>query len=195
MSNRRRRRAKKAAPDLSEVTQQTPPPSEQPQYQQAPPPLNPDDLAIRYAGPDDVKRIHTFLCLVSRPVLLGPIDAVKSWVEIDRICKSNHDFALIAEIRGELVGTLGVVNWSWWYSNAEFMTDRWFFVYPALANQGVGTALLAEAALIAAAVNRTLIINGKPVKKNKNAGGGVYFMAHNLVHRQSDEEPMTGPRH
>ncbi len=138
---------------------------------------------IRFAETDDdVITIHKFLCVLAQPVLLCPIDAKKSVTEIFRIVHDrSYGFALMAEINGELVGSLGIICPDWWYGNGRFFTDRWLFVFDALHNAGVGTALIAEAAAIATAADLDLIINGKPVKRNRAAGRGVYFQAHRLI--------------
>jgi GNAT superfamily N-acetyltransferase len=198
MSYHRRKRRKQQhvpqqQPALPTLTQAEVEPAEMPEPMNDPvetpeqPPVAPpmpsadSPTTIRYATPDDVQRIHFFLCLVSGPVLLAPINAAKAWMEIARILESKTEFALIAEVDGELVGTLGIIAPDWWYSDEKFMTDRWFFVYPQLAWKGVGMALMAEAALIAQSVGLPLIINGKPVRKNKQTGGGLHFMSHKLV--------------
>lgn len=137
----------------------------------------------RYASTDeDVIAIHRFLCLVGQPQLCAPIDALKSVTEINRVVHDRrYGFAIIAEINGEIVGSLGIIGVDWWYAKARFFTDRWLFVYPALANKGIGMAMIAEAGAIATAADMDLLINGKAVRRNRNAGRGLLFVSHHLI--------------
>jgi GNAT superfamily N-acetyltransferase len=146
------------------------------------------DFKLRFPkGDEDIISIFRFLVLVARPAMLGPIDSRKAVTEVGRIVMDPHrtdgpppdSFAIVAEIDGELVGTIGVtaVEQELWYSKTpwKFMTNRWFFTYPALANSGIGAALLAEAAAMCTQVGFDLLIDGKTVRRNRAAGRGVLF--------------------
>lgn len=129
---------------------------------------------MRYAENDeDHIAIHQFLCIVAQPALHCEIDAHKSMAEVVRV--ANDDVALMAEKNGHLVGTLGLIRPVWWYGLSHFLTDRWFFVIPTMTNQGIGAALLAEAAAIGFQSNLMLIINGKMHHRAKTLGNGVWF--------------------
>jgi GNAT superfamily N-acetyltransferase len=146
-----------------------------------------ESFTIRYAKTNqDIDRIFEFTSAVSGPVRFCKINAVKAHAEIGRVVLDpNYGFALMAEINGEIVGTLGVIAPEWWYGDDRFFTDRWFFLFPVLANKGVGTALLAEAAAVAAKAGVPLIINGKPRVKNSASAGPTAFMSHTLI----EDEP------
>lgn len=141
-----------------------------------------EPFTIRYAEKTDeeIVRIHHFVALVAGPVLFVPIDPVKSVNEISRVVRDQtYGFALVAEIKGEIVGSIGLVAPDFWYGNGTFFTDRWFFTYPALHHHGIGVALEAYArATIPEEI--PLIINGK-LKKFNAAGGGVHFQRHRLI--------------
>jgi GNAT superfamily N-acetyltransferase len=149
------------------------------------------EFVVRLAkGDEDVIAIFRFLVFVAQPVLLAPIDGRKALVEINRIVYSAHSdnpdaFAWIAEIDGEIVGTLGIVSPDWWYADARFLTDRWNFVFPQLANSGIGAALQAEAAAMASTLGLDLIINGKFVRRNRRAGPGVVYTSPAVIHPTS----------
>lgn len=150
----------------------------------------PGTHSIRFADGDaDVISIFRFLCFVSAPVLLAPIDAQDAVTEVNRIVHgqaTGEGFAVIAEINGEIVGTLGVVKVPWWYNvKSDFLTDRFFFTYPALANSGIGAGLQAEAAAIAAQLGLDLIINGKFVRRNRRAGRGVVYTSPTVIRPSS----------
>src|SRR5258708_3124887 len=104
--------------------------------------------------------------------MLGPIHAKKAVDEVGRIVMdpyrkegpSPDSFAIVAEIKGEVVGTIGVtlVEQELWYSKVpwKFMTNRWFFIYPQLAHSGIGGALLAEAGAMCTQIGFDLVIDG-----------------------------------
>lgn len=127
-------------------------------------------VVVRYADPEDANTLHVFLMLVSGPAAIGRVDPVKSLTEIHRVIK--EDVAIIAEIDGELVGSLGIMRVPWWYGPDEFLTDRWFFLYPALKNQGVGAALLGEAHGIGVQAKLPVIIHGHTRQRQD----GLFFL-------------------
>lgn len=125
---------------------------------------------IRYADKADAETLHLFLLLVSPPSAVGRIDAVKSLAEVYRVIE--EDVAILAEINGELVATLGIIRVPWWYGPDEFLTDRWFFLYPQLKNQGVGAALLGEAHGIGRQAGLPVVIHGHMRQKRD----GLFFV-------------------
>jgi GNAT superfamily N-acetyltransferase len=140
-------------------------------------------LEIRYAaGDEDVIALHRWLCVVAAPVLMAPIDAQDSIAGVADVVNGNVA-AILAEIRGEIVGAIGLVAPAWWYNHrVKFMTDRFFFVFPQLANQGIGAALLAEAHALATRCDLELVINGKMVRRNRAAGRGLVFRSPVVLH-------------
>lgn len=150
-----------------------------------------DPVEVRYASTDkDVIAIHRFLCAISGPARFCPINPLKAVNEINRVVKDNsYGYALIAEINGELVGSLGIIIPDWWYGDTRFSTDRWFFIFPVLNHRGIATSLLAEASAMAVRCGVPLLINGKPRAKNKSsAGGEIHYVKHSLVESDHDEQ-------
>lgn len=100
--------------------------------------------------------------MVARPALHCPVDPVSSLTEIIRVTKED---AALMLMRGDmLVGTMGIMRAGWWYGKApgnEFLTDRWHFVLPELANTPAAALLFDEAKAIASAARLELVHNGK----------------------------------
>jgi GNAT superfamily N-acetyltransferase len=126
---------------------------------------------IVYAESDaDIVMVHRFLCVVAAPVLMAPINPVKSISEIWRLVNEpGYGFVLMAIEDEILVGTLGVLSTDWWYGDIRFLTDRFFFVVDHLKNKGIGKALEDEAAAVAKDLNANLIINGKMRRKGASS--------------------------
>lgn len=88
---------------------------------------------VRYAETEqDVTAIHRFLLVVARPAMLCPVNIYKSLQEVIRVVR---DEAALMLMRGDLmVGTMGIINPTWWYGDEGFLTDRWHFVLPGTPN-------------------------------------------------------------
>jgi len=142
------------------------------------------DFKLRFPkGDDDIIKIFRFLVLVAGPTLLGPVSPLKAVTEVGRIVMDPYrqdgpdpdSFAIVAEINGELVGTIGVTKIGFWWGDYECMTNRWCHIFPALANTGIGSALVAEAHAMCEQIGLDLVISGKLVRRNHAAGRGVVF--------------------
>lgn len=126
---------------------------------------------IRFAENDqDVCLIHAFLLIVAKPALRCEVDFIKSLNEVARIARQG---AALMLFDGEtLVGTMGLMSTSWWYGDADFMTDRWHFVLPDYDGTAASQSLLDEAERIAAAAGLDFIHQGRMRERRP----GVYFM-------------------
>ena len=60
-----------------------------------------------------------------------------------------------------LVGTMGIIKPSWWYGDADFLTDRWHFVLPAFMHTPTAELLMTEARSIGKLAGLEFIHNGK----------------------------------
>lgn len=116
------------------------------------------------------QELHRFLCVISAPALLAPINAADSMNGVLDVLRDG--FAVTARLNGHLIGSLGIVRVSFWYNHdAKFMTDRWLFAYPDFHHAGVGTGMIAEAQAIAYRAGIPLVINGH----QKRRGNGIAF--------------------
>ena len=88
-----------------------------------------------------------------------PINVVKSLDEIVRVAKFE---AAIMVMHGDtMVGTMGIVRPTWWYGDADFLTDRWHFVMPAFMHTPTAALLMTEAKSIASIAGLKFLHNGK----------------------------------
>lgn len=88
--------------------------------------------------------IHRFLLVVAQPAMLCPVNIYKSLEEVIRVVR---DEAALMLMKGDLmVGTMGIINPTWWYGDEGFLTDRWHFVLPEYDNTP-DAALLEEEAI------------------------------------------------
>lgn len=123
---------------------------------------------MRYAQSDqDIVAIHQFLLVVAGPTLPGPVDAQKSAIEVWRV--TTNDVALMAICDDKLVGTLGLICPTHWWSDLKFLANRFFFCLPG---SQAWKPLLKEARAIAVASDMELHVyseqRGKITIFNKN---------------------------
>jgi len=117
---------------------------------------------IRYATTDEeICAIHRFLMIVAEQAgaLRCPINVVKSLDEIIRVAK--FEAAIMVMLGDSMVGTMGIIKPSWWYGDADFLTDRWHFVMPAFMHTPTAELLMTEARSIASIAGLEFIHNGK----------------------------------
>jgi N-acetylglutamate synthase-like GNAT family acetyltransferase len=84
--------------------------------------------AIREATQDDVPALMDLLRLMHDENGMAPIDVAKVLNHVLHVLRDGR--VLVAEIDGRIVGSLGLELKSWWYSQASFIGDHWFFVSP-----------------------------------------------------------------
>lgn len=108
--------------------------------------------------------IHEFLLVVATPVLQCPVNVVKSLQEIIRVTRDEVALMLVRD--GRLIGTMGLVNPTWWYGDEGFLTDRWHFVLPEFDSTPESELLLDEAIKVADAAGLKFFHQGR-IRKGK----------------------------
>lgn len=103
--------------------------------------------------------IHQFLLVVAVPVLQCPVNGLKSLQEIIRVTRDEVALMLVRD--GHLIGTMGIINPTWWYGDGAFLTDRWHFVLPEFDTTPEAELLLDEAIKIAAAAGLKFYHQGR----------------------------------
>jgi hypothetical protein len=111
------------------------------------------------------RRIFTFLIPLHRANGIGEPDPGKAMQGIYEIVTGGA--ALVAEVDGEIVGSLGLYLADIWYAHGTVLRELWFWIRPDLRDGAVLQALLAEAAAIAdlAGAHVALAINNPNRKR------------------------------
>lgn len=129
------------------------------------------DFEVRYAESEpDMVAIHRFLLWVAKPAMHCDVNVVKSLEEVIRVVRD--EVAIMVLVGGDLVGTMGIINPTWWYGDDGFLTDRWHFVLPKYDGTQVSQALMDEAVKIADGANVKFFHQGRA----RRGKGGVYHM-------------------
>lgn len=103
--------------------------------------------------------IHRFLLVVAQPAMRCPVNIVKSLEEVIRVVRDEVALMLI---HGDvMVGTMGIINPTWWYGDGGFLTDRWHFVLPAFDSTEASAMLMDEAIKLADASGLEFIDQGR----------------------------------
>lgn len=103
--------------------------------------------------------IHQFLLVVAQPAMRCPVNIVKSLEEVIRVVRD--EVALMLIHNDVMVGTMGIINPTWWYGDGGFLTDRWHFVLPAFDNTPGSALLMDEAVKLAEAAGLEFIHQGR----------------------------------
>lgn len=80
----------------------------------------------RQARQEDADSLYEFLLEMYGEVAFAPLSEESARQEIARCIDSGH--TIIAEVDGELAGSVGVAVGGVWYSDAPILMDSWFFV-------------------------------------------------------------------
>lgn len=121
---------------------------------------------IRYAeNEQDMVAMHEFLLVVAQPAMQCPVNVVKSLQEIIRVTRDEVALMLVRD--GRLIGTMGIINPTWWYGDDGFLTDRWHFVLPDFDHTADSAMLLDEAVKIASAAGLKFYHQGR-IRQGKN---------------------------
>ena len=151
--------------------------------------IAPPSIAVRYAETqDDVDHIHQFLLVWAKPAARCPMNSEKIKDEVERIALTDAGVALMLTVDGELVGTLGIINPTWWYGDAGFLADRWHFVREEFDSSEASALLMDEAVKVAAQAGLEFIHQGR-IRQGKR---GVLRMMPRVYSPESDTVTSEG---
>src|SRR5690606_7256198 len=80
-------------------------------------------VIVRLATQDDAPKIFDLLKLMHAEVGLAPMAPDK--VVRRMVAAIDGGFVLVAERDGDIVGSIGLVVDSWWYSDRQLLRDLW----------------------------------------------------------------------
>ncbi len=99
-------------------------------------------MELRRATPFDVSKVFNLLKQMhsETEVRVSPINTKKL---LDTINSAIHDgVVLLAEIKGKIVGSIGGMLNSDWWSSEEYLGDFWFYVEPKSRNSKIAIKLV-----------------------------------------------------
>ena len=99
-------------------------------------------MELRRATPFDVSKVFNLLEQMhsETEVRVSPINTKKL---LDTINSAIHDgVVLLAEIKGKIVGSIGGMLNSDWWSSEEYLRDFWFYVEPKSRNSKIAIKLV-----------------------------------------------------
>lgn len=94
---------------------------------------------------DEIKITKFIMALYHAVGADDPVDVAKGLKTLNYCLANGAVFNVVIDATGEIVGSLGLIKADYWYSPAEFLTDRWFYIAPAHRNGIVLRMLLMEA--------------------------------------------------
>jgi hypothetical protein len=145
-------------------------------------------ISIRYAETaSDVDHIHQFLMIVAKPAARCPMNDEKIKEEVKRIALSDG-VALMLIVDGWMVGTMGIINPTWWYGDEGFLADRWHFVLPKFDSSEASALLMDEAIKVAQEAGLEFIHQGR-IRQGKK---GVLRMMPRVYSPESDTVTIEG---
>tara|TARA_R110000868_G_scaffold295629_2_gene555944 strand:- start:1809 stop:2249 length:441 start_codon:yes stop_codon:yes gene_type:complete len=110
-------------------------------------------MQMRRATPSDVTKVFNLLKQMhsETEMKVSPISTKKL---LDAINSAIHDgVVLLAEAKGKLVGSIGGMLNSDWWSDEEYLSDMWFYVSPKHRNSIIAIKLVKSFIKIAKEVN------------------------------------------
>jgi|TARA_R110002110_G_scaffold156032_1_gene350827 GNAT superfamily N-acetyltransferase len=99
-------------------------------------------MELRRATPFDVSKVFNLLKQMhsETEIRVSPINTKKL---LDTINSAIHDgVVLLAEIKGKVVGSIGGMLGSDWWSSEEYLGDYWFYVRPESRNSKIAIKLV-----------------------------------------------------
>lgn len=87
-----------------------------------------DKISVRMATVHDEDAIFFMLLDMAKENSKHPVSVSKSIATIREVITVGG--GAVAELDGEIIGSVGVSPQSPWYSNAIFLGDSWFYVRP-----------------------------------------------------------------
>jgi len=100
------------------------------------------DHTLRIATSEDLPPLHRLLTAMHSGTVVGtsPLDLSRLEAALDYSVSRGE--VLVAEVDGEIVGSIAWMECSDWWSTELYLADRWFFVYKGYRNSRVALTLV-----------------------------------------------------
>jgi len=95
---------------------------------------------VRPATVADLDGLVVLLFMMGREMSLFQVNEAKSIAFIQSVLSTG--FVLVAELNGEIVGSIGLTLTSFWYSDDTALVDTWFYIKPNARRSSVALRLL-----------------------------------------------------
>ncbi len=116
-----------------------------------------DHVDVRLATKDDTKALFVLLSEMHKEMAIAPLHIEKAALSIAEGIE-NGEVLVALDAKGKLIGTIGVIETSWWYSDETHLSDRFFFTARSERGDEVGKALLEAVTMFSESRNLPLII-------------------------------------
>ncbi len=113
-------------------------------------------VRIRRAVPDDLNKIFILLQMMGEEVSLFPVDLPHALSNIKDVL--HNGIVFVAEVDRVIVGSIGIVRTSFWYSKAIALKDTWMYIDPDFRNSSIALRLLRKAKEAAKELSLPLIV-------------------------------------
>jgi|TARA_R110002126_G_scaffold24319_1_gene84786 GNAT superfamily N-acetyltransferase len=100
-------------------------------------------LILRLAtGGDDLSQLYMMLRVMHSETVSGtsPVDPAKLEAAIADVLKNG--VVVVAEVDGDIVGSIGGVKTTNWWSSEKCLADMWYFVYKQHRNSNIAIKLI-----------------------------------------------------
>ena len=111
---------------------------------------------FRLASGPDVPDLYDLLLTMHDEVGMATLAPLKVVQAIENVLETG--FCVVAEIDGEIVGSIGLDLREWWYSEDVFFGDRWVFVHPDYRKSSIAAGMLRKAISFADKADIPLVV-------------------------------------
>jgi len=128
-----------------------------------------DNIDVRVATEDDYEGLFELLAGMHKEMAIAPLNVDKAAASISEGV-INGEVLVALDKKGKIVGTIGVIEEKWWYSDSSYLMDRFFYTARSERGDEIGKALLEAVTVFSDSRNLPLILsvmNPKRARPNK----------------------------
>lgn len=141
-------------------------------------------MRLRFATLEDTEALFHLLLGLHQEQAAVPLNPIKADGQLRH--SIEHDVVLVAEHEGKLIGSICLRTWDFWYSDAQMLIDKWFYVDPKYRRLGTAKKLIDAAKKWAREVDMRLTLaiaspNRLKAKMRLLRRWGFYVMAAHMM--------------